>query len=109
MPTLLDRCRLARPEDDTHNARIYGVRFLWAVPANIAAPNDLEIFEPSLRKLASKLCFQQSTGDSTGPEIYVSPGALQNRFIHHNIGNLDAAGGFQNPVQLPEDIIFIQC
>ncbi|SUZ66836.1 uncharacterized protein METZ01_LOCUS19690 [marine metagenome] len=37
MPPLLDRCRLARPEDDTHNAKIYGVRFLWGVSSNIAS------------------------------------------------------------------------
>jgi len=48
MPPLLDRCRLARPEDDSHNAKIYGGRFLWGVPVNIAAPNNLEIFELSL-------------------------------------------------------------
>jgi len=78
-------------------------------PGNIASPNNLGIFEPSLRKLASKLCWKKSTGDSTDPEVYASPGALRDRFIHHNIGNLKAAAGFRNPNQLPEDVIFTRC
>ena len=59
----------------------------------IATPDNLEILEPGFRKFIGQLCLQQSTGDSTGPRVDVSLGAVRDGFVHQDIGDLQAPAG----------------
>tara|TARA_B100000446_G_scaffold136146_1_gene128459 strand:+ start:3284 stop:3451 length:168 start_codon:yes stop_codon:yes gene_type:complete len=55
---------------------------LRGIAIDIATPGDFEILKPSFGKLARKLCFQQSAGDSTSPEVDVPLGTFQNGLVH---------------------------
>ena len=49
---------------------------------------------------ADELCFQQSTGDSTGPEIDVSKGAVGQDLADDDVGDLRATPTLQHPCDL---------
>ena len=104
IPPLLDRCRLARPEDDTHNAKIYGVDFCGAFrqisPRQIIRNLRIQPLKACQQALleAEDRRFNRSGGLCFS---WRPPGSV----CHHNIGTVEAAAGFQNPVQLPGDVI----
>ena len=51
-------------------------------------PRDLEIREPGGGDRRLKLCFQQSTGNSTGPEVDVLFRPLRHLFGHKDVAEL---------------------
>ena len=56
----------------------------------------MHVAEAGRREGVHKLCFQQSTGDSTNPEIDVAEGAFWQDFPDHNIGDLGTPARFQD-------------
>ena len=50
-----------------HDAEIERRILQGGIPEYISTPDNLESIEPGVRQLVSKLCLQQSAGDSTGP------------------------------------------
>jgi hypothetical protein len=51
---------------------------------------------------ADELCFQQSTGDSTSPEVDVSKGAVGKDFANDDVGDLRATATLQYPCDLAD-------
>ena len=64
------RLRLACPKVDALSAELGGARLLRRTAEDIGPPGNLKIGEPGRQHHGVELCFQQSTGDSTGPELY---------------------------------------
>ncbi len=76
--------RLAGREVDAHRPELSRRRLLRRPREHIGAPCDLEIEEARFTDRLLELCFQQSAGNSTGPEIEpsfrsVRDGALERR------------------------------
>ncbi len=82
------RLRLSRAKVDTLGAEVGGARLLRCAAKNFGLPRDLEADEAGGFYKGLKLCFQQSAGDSTSPEVDVSLGAFRDRFINQDIGYL---------------------
>jgi hypothetical protein len=61
---------------------------LGCITVDIIPPGDLKIFEPCYFNFLLQLCFQQSTGNSTCPEVKIVPGAVRNRFLDQDVGDL---------------------
>lgn len=88
-PFFLARC-LACAEVDAKRPKVGGAARLWRAAEYIRAPGDLEIDKASSHDRGLKLCIQQSTGDSAGPEVDLAFGALWNGLLHQDIANLQA-------------------
>jgi hypothetical protein len=67
----------------------------------------LDADEPVAQQAALVLCFQQSAGDSAGPQVDVSPAFLGHRPLDGDVGQLDAAAGAQHAHDLGEDGVLV--
>ena len=65
-------------------------------------PGDLEINETGGYDRSLKLCFQQSAGNSTRPQINLTFGTLWNCFLYQDIANLQAPARLEHPCHLPQ-------
>ena len=75
-------------EVDTHRTEGCGARLLRGVGKDVSAPGDLERGEPRGDDRRFELCFQQSTSDSTGPEVDLFLGALGYLFVDQDVPDL---------------------
>jgi hypothetical protein len=57
---------------------------------------------------ADELCIQQSTGDSTSPQVDVSKGAVGQNFANDDVGDLGATATFQHPCDLADGPCFVR-
>lgn len=87
---------LAGAEIDTQGAELCRAGRLLCPCINIALPGDGEIDKSGGHDRGLKLCFQQSTGNSTCPQADIAFGVFGNSFLHQNITNLQTAVGFEN-------------
>jgi len=62
-----------RPKGDTQRAERGSTAGLSGAAEDVSAPGDLEANEPSGRDSQLELSFQESTGNSTGPEVDLLP------------------------------------
>jgi len=63
----------------------------------------LDPLEAVALKQPCVLCLQQSAGNSAGPEVDVAPAFFGDRGLDGHVGDLDAPGGPEHPVDLGED------
>ncbi len=77
-----------RAEVDPDRTKVSCARLLRCVGEDVGAPSDLESFESRRGDRRLELCFQQSAGDSPGPELDSLLGFLADRFVDENIGEL---------------------
>jgi hypothetical protein len=68
--------RLAGAEVNAHGAKVGSAASLRRAAKDIFTPGNLEVNKTSSQNRCLKLCFQQSTGNSTGPEVNVPFGAF---------------------------------
>ncbi len=72
---------------------------LFCVGLVLRAGEDIHLLSPANVREAHvlqnpiPLCFQQSTGDSAGPEVDVVFGVLGDLLMDDDVGDLDAAAG----------------
>ena len=67
-----DGVSLSSSDIDTKRAKCSGTRVLWSAAKNIGAPRNFDLGETLFGQERDELCFQQSAGDSAGPEIDAS-------------------------------------
>jgi hypothetical protein len=76
-------------------------RSLFGGPGKaIESRHDAWLVESRTRKRVNQLCIQQSTGDSTSPEVDISEGAVGQRFANDNVCDLRASTRLQNSSDL---------
>ena len=63
--------------------------------------------ESSSREDANELCFQQSTGDSTRPQVDVSKCAVGQDFADHDVRNLRAPATLEHACDLADSSLFV--
>ena len=77
--------------------------FLWRINIDVLPPSDLKIHETRFRDHRFQFCFQQSTGDSAGPEVDLQLRRIGHGFLDNYVRYLKSSSRFQRPVELPED------
>ena len=111
MPALGSRgCRLGRLDGCAAGTELLGLAtgvFERRAGVGVDQIAGLDIGESVPQKAAFVLCFQQSPGDSTGPQIDVSSSLLRHRPLDGDVGQLDAATGAQHAHDLGEDGILV--
>src|SRR5688572_11516096 len=82
---------LTGSEVDPDGPELRGARRLRGAAKNIGPPRNLESHESRGHDGGLQLCFQQSTGDSTLPEIHIALVLRRHRFRNENIADLEPA------------------
>ena len=77
-------------------------------PVGVDQVAGLDALEPVACEPCGVLCFQQSSCNSTGPEIDVASPFLAHRTLDRDVGKLHSAAGAQHAVELREDGILIR-
>ena len=80
--------RLGGVEVDADRTERRRARLLRRSREDIGAPRDLEPGEPNRVDQPGQLCFQQSTGDSTGPEVDLLFRGLRDRLLDEDVADL---------------------
>ena len=86
--------RFTRAKIDTECSKTFRARLFGGSFKDILAPRDLKIGKPGCHDRGLELCFQQSAGDSAGPQIDVFPGAVAHFLLHRDVRDLQTSGGF---------------
>ena len=87
---------LLRSKVDAFGSEICGAGGLRGAAKNFGTPCDLEVREAGGFYKGLKLCFQQSAGDSTGPQVNIFLGFLGHGYIHQDVPYLQASSGFED-------------
>ena len=69
---------------------------------------DARVGEPGGLKGRDQLCFQQSTGNSTGPQVDVPERLIWKHLANHDVRDLDAAAGLEDAGDLGDRTMFIR-
>ena len=94
MLRLAGRTRLARAEIDAFRPKIGGAGLLRGPAKHVGSPGNLKVHETGSFHQGFQLCFQQSAGYSTSPEVYHLLGRLRHRHFNQDVGKLKPASGF---------------
>ena len=54
------------------------------------------------------LCVQQSSGNSTGPEVDLATALLRHGLLDRDIGDLDSPAGYEHSIDLTEDGVLVR-
>jgi hypothetical protein len=76
-------------------------RFLRGPRKTVESLDDADIVEPRRLERRDKLCFQQSTGDSTCPQVDIAPLSVRQFLADDDVGDLHAPPRLQNAGDLP--------
>ena len=89
MPLLLIG-RLACAEVDAHRPEFCGATGLRSATEDVHSLRDLDVNETGGHDRGLQFCFQQSTGNSAGPQIDLLFRVLRHRLLHQDIPDLQA-------------------
>jgi hypothetical protein len=78
-------------ERNPKRTEVVSARLLRRTRKDGAAPGDLEPVESGGCNCSGELCFQQSTGDSTRPEVALALYTLGDRALYEDVGDLKPA------------------
>lgn len=70
---------------------------LRRIAERIKILTDFDINETHFFEGLDELCFQQSTGDSASPQVYIPLRIFGEDAPHNDVGILEARSGFENP------------
>ena len=74
----------------------------------VKAVGDPQIDEARITKHRNQLCFQQSAGDSTRPQINVLARVLRQIFGKHDVGYLGTAARSEHTMNLGHRVEFVR-
>jgi hypothetical protein len=92
------RCRHVHSNDTVS----FGCTFLGGFGEALEPLENFHARESGGCEDADELCFQQSAGDSTGPEVDVPKSAVWQNFANDDVGDLRAPTGLQDPRDLAD-------
>jgi hypothetical protein len=98
------RLPASRRQIDAKDAVSLGRPFLGRSGEAVESLEHPDIGEAGRLEDADELCFQQSTGDSTRPEIDVSERAVGKDLADDNVRDLRASAWFQHTRDLPDSV-----
>ena len=91
------------PEVNAQSSEGCRAGLLWGITEDIAFPGYLEVQKTSRTYDRLQLCFQQSAGDSTGPQVDVILCLLRHRLLNQYIPDLYPAAWLEYSVHFPKD------
>jgi hypothetical protein len=106
-PFLLGRC-LARTEVDAESSVFGGAAGLCGAAIHVATPGDLEVNETSADNGHLELSFQESTGDSTSPQIDLLSCALWHGVLHQNVADLKPTSWLEHACHLRQACMLVR-
>ena len=77
-----------------------GVGFPLGPGEDVGGGYQFHVRETGLLDSIQVLSFQESSADSSGPEVYICLGGIRDRFVHHDVGEIQTASRFQRPEYL---------
>lgn len=92
-----------RPEVDAQRPEFGGAGLLGCATENVLPPGELKILKTDSRDDRFQLCFQQSAGNSAGPQVDVFLCLFRDSPLNHDVANLDAAPWLEHSVHLLKD------
>ncbi len=108
---MLSHRRLPRfpgPDANAHGAVLQGTGGVGHVFEDVMAGHDLRRFESRVGEGLDEFCFQQTAGNSAGPQSDVVQGCLRHRARHHDVAELEPSAGAQGPGPLPQRALLVQ-
>ncbi len=74
-----------------------GVGFPLGSGEDIGGRYQFHIHETGLLDSIQVLSFQESSSDSSSPQVHIRLSGIRDRFVYHYIGEIQAATRFQRP------------
>ena len=93
---------LAGHERDPHRAEVDRARLVDRAAEDVRSANDAEALEAARFDHRLQLCFQQSAGDSPGPERDVLLGAFGHRSLHRDVADLQTSAWLDHPAPIAQ-------
>jgi hypothetical protein len=93
---------LTSPEVDADGAELRGARGLRSSGKDIGAPCDFESYKARGDDRRLQLCVEQSTSDSTLPEVDVPFCAVADGFLDEDVADLQPAAGLEHARHLSQ-------
>jgi hypothetical protein len=97
----------ARTEGDALCPEFCGTARLRRATEHVRLPGDLEVTEAGSHDRGLQFCFQQSTGDSAGPQINLLFRVRWHRLLHQDIPDLETTAGFEYASHLLQGCEFV--
>ncbi len=100
--------RLARAEVDADCPEFCGATLLGCATVDVRSINDLDVNETSGHDRSLQFCFQQSTGNSVGPQIDLLFRVLRHRGTHQDIPDLQSSRRLEHTSHLLQGREFVR-
>src|SRR5262245_24160527 len=91
----------------THDAILSGRGLLGRTLEALEASGDGDFREAGRSKYVDHLCFQQSAGDSTGPQVDIAEAVLRQDFADDDVANLRPAAGLEHARDLGDRALLL--
>ncbi len=108
-PVSMIKSRLASADVDALGAELACAGGLRCSLEDRLPPRNLDVLEPRCLDRRPKLCFQQSAGDSTRPEIDVLLCLFRDGALDEDISDLEPTRGDQHAVHLGQHAWLVGC
>ena len=98
----------SRPDVGSKSLEGVGAGFSFGAGEDIRGGYQLHVHKPGLLNSVQVLSFQESPSDSSRPEIYICLGGIRDRFVHHNVCEIQTATRFQRPEDLFKRLVLVR-
>ena len=99
---------LSGPNVGSKSLEGVGVGFSLGTGEDVGGGDQLHVHETGLLDSIQVLSFQESSADSSSPEVYICLGGIRHRFVYHYIGEIQTATRFQRPEDLFKRLVLIR-
>lgn len=89
--------RFPGPDVGAHSLKGMGVALSLGSSENVGGGHQLQVRETGLLDRIQVLSLQESAADSSCPQVHVGLGPVGHGLVHHDVGQVEAAAGFQHP------------
>ena len=69
---------------------------------------QLHVHETGVLDSIQVLSFQESSSDSSSPQIHVRLSDIRDRFVYHNVGEIQTTTRFQRPEDLVKNLVLVR-
>ena len=95
--------RFSRQEGDAQRPEFYRGGLLGRIAEHILSPHNFEVLKTRVNDHCFQFCFQQSAGNSAGPQLDVFLCRFRDCFLNHEVGNLETAARLEYSIHFPEN------
>jgi len=75
---------------------------------DVGARYQLHVHETGMLDSIQVLSFQESTSDSSSPQIHIRLSDIRDRFVYHYVGEIQTTSRFQRPEDLIKDLVLVR-